>query len=115
MEKEKVLISRFLLCLALFFYAVSWFVDEYGKAAWYIGIGLPWLSLIFCIAITLVCEFVFKIDSAFDKIGWGFFYAICSLVYLIVMLIVAKTVLPFVPHLAACGCFIADIYIEKNK
>ena len=103
----------FFVGLALFFYAVSWSVNEYGKTAWYIGIGLPWLSLFSRILISLLCDFMFKIDSAFDKIGWGYSYAFCSIIYVIVMSIIAKTVFPFIPHLAACACFIAEAYIEK--
>ena len=77
-EKERKIIILFFVGLALFFYAVSWSVNEYGKTAWYIGIGLPWLSLFSRILISLLCDFMFKIDSAFDKIGWGYSYAFCK-------------------------------------
>lgn len=98
--------------MALLFYAVSWTVNEYGEAAWYIGVGLPWLSLFVAIITRFVSDFVFHID--FSKYGWGYFYAFSAIVYVVVMSVYARTIIPFIPHLAACVSFLSATFIDLS-
>lgn len=72
---------------------------------------MPWLSLLVGIPVMLVSDSVFK-KHLTSKISWGYLYAFCTIVYVIVMTIITKTIFPFIPHLAACVCFIASTYID---
>lgn len=108
--KEIDVIERLSCFAAFFFYAISWTVNDYGKVAWYIGISLPWLSLLIGLLVSFLRDMVYNIEI--DSIsGWGYFYFIISIVYFVFMSIYTSSVLPFIPHLSACLCFIFSVFI----
>lgn len=112
MLKKRKIFIWFFTGLALFFYAVSWSVTQYGHTIWYIGIGLPWLSLFVGVALDFICSLMFNSDIFEKKYGAGYLYSGCTVLYVIVSSLIAKSLYPFIPHLSACACFIAVVYID---
>lgn len=112
MLKKRKIFIWFFTGLALFFYAVSWSVTQYGDMIWYIGIGLPWLSLFVGVALDFICSLMFNSDIFEKKYGAGYLYSGCTVLYVITSSLIAKSLYPFIPHLSACACFIAVVYID---
>lgn len=97
---------------ALIFYALCWFADAPTKSIRNLGIALPWLSLALSIPIGYVC----KVKDGQYSTTWGYVYAAATIIYVIAVSLISGTLLPQLPHLAACVCFIAYFSLEAaNK
>lgn len=102
---------KFLALAALFFYVLCWFTHQPTKLLWYIGIGLPWLSLILSIAVH------FFVTSDKDHTGtyWAYTYAIATTAYVVAVSMLSGSIYHQLPHLAACVCFIAYFALEQQS
>ena len=101
---------KFLALAALFFYVLCWFTHQPTKLLWYIGIGLPWLSLILSIAVH------FFVTSGKDHTGtyWAYTYAIATIAYVVIVSMLSGSIYHQLPHLAACVCFISYFGLEQQ-
>ena len=102
---------KFLALAALFFYVLCWFTHQPTKLLWYIGIGLPWLSLILSIAVH------FFVTSDKDHTGtyWAYTYVIATIAYVVAVSLLSGSIYHQLPHLAACVCFIAYFAFEQQS
>lgn len=103
--------NKLFAIIALFFYALCWFVDSPSKTIHYIGIALPWLSLALSIPIAFLCKV--KDDNYFS--AWGYVYAVATVLYVVIVSVMSGSIWYQLPHLAACICFIAYFTIEHQK
>lgn len=101
---------KFLALAALFFYVLCWFTHQPTKLLWYIGIGLPWLSLILSIPIAYICKV--KDNNYFS--ASGYVYAIATTAYVVAVSLLSGSIYHQLPHLAACVCFIAYFALEQQ-
>lgn len=99
---------RFVAIAAVFFYVLCWFADAPTKIIHYIGIALPWLSMV--LSIPLAFFFKVRDDNYFST--WGYVYVIATAVYFVVVSLMSGTSWHQLPHLAACTCFIAYFSLE---
>lgn len=99
---------KFLAFASVFFYILCWFTDQPTKELHYVGIGLPWLSLILSILIGYLC----KVKDGHYFTSWGYVYAVATVVYVVGVSVMSGSVLPQLPHLAACVTFIAYFSLE---
>lgn len=104
-----MMIIKFLSFSALFFYVLCWFSDQQSKTLWYLGIALPWLSLIMSIFIYLF------VKSEKDNTGtyWAYTYITITIIYVVVLAIISGNIWHQVPHIAACTTFIASVCFER--
>lgn len=100
---------RFVAIAAVFFYVLCWFADAPTKIIHYIGIVLPWLSMVLSIPIAYFCKV--RDDNYFS--AWGYVYVIATAVYFVVVSLVSGSIWHQLPHLAACICFIASYTLES--
>lgn len=109
--KKMVNITKFLSIAALFFYVLCWFTHQDSKVVWYIGIGLPWLSLIASIPINILRK------SHEDKSGvhWAYTYVVMTVAYFLVISIMEGSVWHQLTHIAACVCFISCFELESYE
>lgn len=103
-------VIKFFAFISLFFYVMCWFTDQPTETLYYIGISLPWLSLILSILVGFICDI--KNEKYFA--AWGYIYAITTIIYVIVVSIMSGSIWHQLPHLAACACFIAYFTIEQQ-
>ncbi len=89
---------------SIFFYAVCWFVDQPTHTIWYIGIGLPWLSLL----ISILLSFAMNKD-----LSWAYCYFVSTLFFVCFASIIKSELLSQIPYLAACVCVIAYVFISN--
>ena len=105
-------VIKLLAFASLFFYILCWFTDQPTKELHYVGIVLPWLSLIVSIPVAYVCNV--KDENYFE--AWGYVYAVATIVYVVVVSLISGSILSQLPHLAACVTFIAYFSLEvANK
>ena len=101
---------KFLALAALFFYVLCWFTHQPTKLLWYIGMGLPWLSLIMSIPIAYLCKV--KDNNYFNTSGYA--YVIATIAYVVAVSMLSGSICHQLPHLAACVCFIAYFALEQQ-
>ena len=89
---------------ALFFYALCWFSDQPTDYLWYIGIALPWLSLIIGILIS------FALDK---EVAWVYSYLLSSLIFTAYVSYIHMNIISQSPYLATSICFIAYSYLSR--
>lgn len=112
MKKVYQITEFFLVFFAIFFYTLCWFVETPTKSIHNLGIALPWLSLALSVPIGYVC----KVKDGQYFAVWGYVYAAATIIYVIAVSLISGTLLPQLPHLAACVCFIAYFSLEAaNK
>ena len=101
---------KFLALLSIFFYVLCWFTNQPTKLLWYIGISLPWLSLIVCIPLSILQK------SEEDNVGvyWSYLYAVMTAGYIVILTLVGNTIYYQLPHLATCICFISYFTLEHK-
>lgn len=63
--------------IAVIFYILCWFADQPTRTLYYIGIALPWLSLILSIPTGILCKV--RDDKYFYL--WGCLYAAATVIY----------------------------------
>lgn len=100
---------KFFAFSALLFYVLCWFSDQQSKTLWYLGIALPWLSFILSIPIHLI------VKSEKDNTGtyWIYTYITITIIYVVVLTLMAGNIWNQVPHLATCVAFIAYFALER--
>ena len=101
---------KFLALAALFFYVLCWFAHQPTKFLWFIGIGLPWLSLVLSILIAYICKVK---DNNYFSVS-GYVYAIATIAYVVALSLFSGSIYYQLPHLAACVCFIAYFALEQR-
>lgn len=101
---------KFLAFSALLFYVLCWFSDQQNKTLWYLGIALPWLSLILSIPIHLF------VKSKEDNTGtyWAYTYITITIIYVVVLALMTGSIWHQVPHLATCVTFLAYFALERK-
>jgi len=105
-------VIKFTGIASVLFYILCWFTDQPTKTLHYIGIALPWLSLALSVPVAYLC----KVRSAEYFSVWGYVYAITTVIYVVIVSVMSGSLLPQLPHLAACVCFIAYFALEAaNK
>ena len=98
--------------IAVIFYALCWFADQPTKSIWYLGIALPWLSLILSIPVGFLCKV--RDDKYFYL--WGCLYAAATVIYVVAVSLMTGSIWQQLSYLAACSCFIAYFSLEAaNK
>lgn len=100
------MVTKFLSVTALFFYVLCWFAHQDSKVVWYIGIALPWLSLIASIPINILR----KSHEDNSGVHWAYTYVVMTVAYFVVVSVMEGSVWHQVPHLAACTCFIPSLH-----
>lgn len=105
------MITKFLAFSALFFYALCWFTHQQTGLLHYLGIALPWLSLLTGIAVHLF------INTKEDNTGtyWAYSYVIMTVAYVVTVSLMSGSIFHQVPHLATCVTFIAYFALERLK
>ena len=103
-------IDKFIGLAAIFFYALCWFAEQPEKWIWYIGVGLPWFSLI----ATIIIYFIFRPDVKDEEKFLGAVYVVMCIVYMVATSIMTGSVIQQTPYLACCVCFIASIHISMS-
>ena len=93
---------------SVFFYVLCWFTDQPTKTIHYIGIAMPWLSLLLSIPIAYLCKA--RNDQYFSS--WGYVYAISTVIYVVTVSVMSGSIYQQLPHMAACVCFIAYFALE---
>lgn len=96
---------------ALFFYALCWFTHQQTGALHYLGIALPWLSLLLSIPIAYFCKA--KDGNYFTT--WGYVYATATVLYVVAVSLMSGSIWHQLPHLAACALFIAYFSLERHS
>ena len=104
-------VIRFIGITSVLFYILCWFTDQPTKELHYVGIALPWLSLILSILIGFAC----KIKNNQYFASWGYVYAIATFIYVVAVSFMSGSILPQLPHLAACVTFIAYFSLEASN
>lgn len=103
---------KYLTVLSVLFYVLCWFSTQPTKLLHYIGIALPWLSLL----LSIVVGFSINIKNEKYIVEWGYVYALATILYVIAVSIISGSVWHQLPHLATCACLIAYFTLEKlNK
>ncbi len=102
-------VDRFIGLAAIYFYVLCWFAEQPEKWIWYIGVGLPWLSLI----ATLPIYFVFKTDVKNEGKIWGTVYVVMCIAYTVATSIMTDSVIHQTPYLACCVCFISLVTLKE--
>lgn len=97
--------------VAVLFYILCWFTDQPTKILYYIGIAMPWLSLILSISVGIMCKV--RDDKYFCL--WGCLYAAATVIYVVVASLMAGSVWQQQSYLAACACFIAYFSLEYKQ
>ena len=99
---------KFLALAALFFYALCWFTHQPTEFIHYVGVSLPWLSILFSIPIHLI------VKSKADNSGtyWAYTYIIMTIIYVVSISLTSGKWLQQVPHLATCVTFVAYFKVE---
>ena len=103
--------TKFVGFSALFFYVLCWFSHQQTDVLHYIGIALPWLSLLTGIAVHLF------INSKEDNTGtyWAYSYIILTVAYVVAVSLMSGSIWHQVPHLATCVTFIAYFALEHQS
>lgn len=98
--------------IAVIFYILCWFADQPTRTLYYIGIALPWLSLILSIPTGILCKV--RDDKYFYL--WGCLYAAATVIYAVIVSLMTGSIWQQLPHMAACACLIAYFSLEAaNK
>ena len=96
--------------IAALAYVFCWLVNKDYKAAWYIGVSLPWGSLIASVPV------FFFLDMSHNqeyKI-WSVVYYLLTLVYVISVSVLTGRMITQLPHLIACIMFVA-YFLPSNR
>lgn len=99
---------KFLALAAVFFYILCWFTHQPTEMIHYLGVSLPWLSLLCSIPIHLI------VKSKTDNSGtyWAYTYIITTIVYAVIVSLMSGSIFQQVPHLATCVTFVAYFKLE---
>lgn len=98
------MVTKFLAVAALFFYTLCWFIHQPSELIWYVGVGLPWISLL----IGLPLSFAFN-----KELSWTYCYIAATLFYVIFVSVKTFSLYTQIPYFAACTTFIASVYYER--
>ena len=105
-------ITRITGITAVIFYVLCWFTIQPTILLYYIGIALPWLSLLISIPIAYLCKV--RDDGYF--LTWGYVYAAVTLIYVIAASLMAGSLWQQLPYAAACSSIISYFALEAaNK
>ena len=101
---------RLLAFSAIFFYTLCWFSHQPTKLLWYIGVGLPWLSLIVSIPLSMLQK------SEKDNVGlyWAYIYTVMTAGYVVILSLTGNPIYYQLPHLTTCICFISYFALERK-
>lgn len=98
------MITKFLAIAALLFYALCWFAHQPSELLWYVGVGLPWLSLLIGLPLSFALG---------KKISWAYCYVTTTLFYVIFVSFKTFNLYMQIPYLATCVTFIASTYFDR--
>lgn len=104
-------VVKFLALSSVFFYVLCWFTHQPTKLEHNVGLVLPWASLLFSVLIGLIWDIKNKEYFA----AWGYTYAAVTVIYVVVVSIMAGSIWHQLPHLCACTCFISYFTLEHSK
>jgi peptidoglycan/LPS O-acetylase OafA/YrhL len=104
-------VDRFIGLAAIYFYVLCWFVEQPEKWIWYIGVGLPWLSLI----ATIIIYFLFRPNVKDEDKFWGTVYVVMCIVYITATSIMTGDVMHQTPYLACCASLISLYALAHKK
>ncbi len=96
--------------IAVLAYVWCWFVNNDCRTAWYIGISLPWGSLI----ASLPMFFFLDMSRSQEYKIWGVVYYLLTLVYVISVSVLTGRMITQLPHLIACIMFVV-YFLPGNR
>ena len=101
--------TKFVGFSALIFYVLCWFSHQQTDVLHYIGISLPWLSLLAGIAVHIFTK------TKEDNTGtyWAYSYIILTVAYVVAVSLMSGSIWHQVPHMATCVTFLAYFALER--
>jgi len=105
--------NKFTYCCLLILYIFTWFVPQPTKTIWGVGVSLPWFSLFASLPIL----FLGNVEEKDNWKIWCYIYALATLLYMIVVLMLGGKFLHLLPHLGCCimGILAAKVFHTAKR
>ena len=102
--------QKVVVLTTLLLYALCWLTDQPTKILWWLGVALPWLSILLAIPITILGH----IEEKDNWRIWCYVYIVATLIYIVVVQAIGGLFFQLLPHLLCCASGVAYMVLNKK-
>lgn len=96
---------------AVAFYILCWLNGEENNIIWYLGIALPWLSLI----VSVPVMFIAGTKNHKEGKVMAITYALFTAAYVLTVSFMRHSIVSQLPHAACCVCLIVYFVVSRKN